>query len=492
MNSAKLSIIRQLARAGDTERAWELFAEAGLTGETTHADTLSLKARLIKDRALKAPAGDRSRLLQAASQAYLHAADSTPATYPLINAATIALLDGNRAQAAELAQRVLAMLDSGEHEPETAYWLNATRAEACLLLGRGEDAKAALAEAVRQAPRAWEDHASTLRHFRLILEMLGQPNDWLDAHRPPASLHFSGIIQVAPDQAGSSDDIAQAVKTLRPGFAFGALAAGADIMAAEILLEHGAELHIALPSTIEAFRRDSVSRFGTDWADRFDEVIAAAQAIDTIDTIDTLDSVSQCGIYVSDEMAMGMAIRQAAMLETSAIALRIGEGVRAQGSTLDAAWQRRGLPIHRIALGRIELGAALPLPPFAREAVVALSSHRDTAALAKAGGRIDSFGGFAIARFDDPVVAARAALAEVGKADMALGIAYGAFDPARHGPDRFETAIRIARTAHPGRVPVSRSMALALTLEAPELRCENFGTIASARGDIALSMLSPA
>jgi hypothetical protein len=34
-------------------------------------------------------------------------------------------------------------------------------------------------------------------------------------------------------------------------------------------------------------------------------------------------------------------------------------------------------------------------------------------------------------------------------------------------------------------------MALALTLEAPDLRCENFGTIASAQGDIALSLLAP-
>ena len=488
MNSAKLSMIRQLARAGDTERAWELFAEAGFANESAHADTLTLKGRLIKDRALKAPVGERSPLLKAASQAYLHAADSAPATYPLINAATIALLDGNRPQAAELAQRVLAMLDSGDHEAETAYWLNATRAEACLLLGRGEDARAALAKAVRQAPRAWEDHASTLRHFRLILEMLGQPNDWLDAHRPPASLHFSGIIHVAPDQAGSSAGIADAVEALRPGFAFGALAAGADIMAAEILLEQGAELHIVLPAMIEAFRRDSVSGFGAEWDHRFDAIVAAAASIDAIDT---LDAVSQCGIYVSDEMAMGMAIRQAAMLETGATALRIGEGVRAQGSTLDAAWQKRGLPIRRVTLDRAERSTAPPLPAFAREAVIALPGRHDSGALADAGGRIGSIGGYTIARFDDPVTAAHAALAEADD-NVTLGVAYGAFDPDDDGPDRLETAIRIARTAHPGRVPVSRAMALALTLEAPELRCENFGTIASAQGDIALSMMAPA
>lgn len=469
MNSSSLAMIRQLARAGDTERAWELFTSAGLVAEASHADTLALKGRLFKDRALKASEAERSPLLRAARDAYLHAAEQAPATYPLINAATIALLDGNRAQAAEVAQRVLAMLDSGAHESDTAYWLGATRAEACLLLGRNEDARAALADAVRQAPRAWEDHASTLRHFRLIHEMLGQSDDWLDAYRPPSSLHFSGIIHVAPDQAGSAA-IADGIETLRPGFAFGALAAGADIMAAELLLENGAELHIALPSTVEAFRRDSVSRFGTEWESRFDAVIESAE---TIDELDTLDAVSQYGVYVSDEMAMGMAIRQAAMFESSATALRIGEGSRVQGSTLDAAWQKRGLPIHRVPLDRTEPTAGSTLPPFAREAVVA---------------RADS----TITRFSDPAAAARTALAQVGAGGSTIGIAYGAFDPEEGDDALAETALCIARTAHPGRIPVSRSMALALTLEAPDLRCENFGTIASAQGDIALSLLARA
>ena len=487
MNSATLSMIRRLARSGDTERAWELFAEAGFEDETAQADTLSLKGRLIKDRALKASAIERSPLLQAARHAYLRAATCAPATYPLINAATIALLDGDRAQAAELAQRVLAMLDSGSHEAETSYWLNATRAEACLLLGRGDDAKAALAEAVRQAPRAWEDHASTLRHFRLILETLDQSADWLDAHRPPASLHFSGIIQVAPDQPGSAERIAGAVDAIGPGFAFGALAAGADIMAAEILLERNVELHIMLPSTIEAFRRESVSHFGAEWEGRFDAVLAAAHAVDAIDT---LDLVSQAGIFVSDEMAMGMTIRQAQMLESNAAALRIGEGARAQGSLLDAAWDQRGLPIRRVALDRDGQATALPLPSFAREAVVALSARHDPGRLAEAGGQVDSLGGFAIARFGDPVAAAPPALAQGRDGVVSIGIAYGAYDPDHGDAELRETATRIAGAGHPHRVPVSRAAALALTRETPELRCENFGHIASAHGDIALSMLS--
>ena len=38
MNSAKLAMIRRLARAGDTERAWSLFNESGLAAETSHVN----------------------------------------------------------------------------------------------------------------------------------------------------------------------------------------------------------------------------------------------------------------------------------------------------------------------------------------------------------------------------------------------------------------------------------------------------------------------
>ncbi len=165
MNLATLASIRRLARAGDTEHAWHMFGQAGLAAEGADADIISLRGRLLKDRALKASGAERSTLLGEARDAYLQAASIRPATYPLINAATIELLGGAPDRAAALAEHILRMLDSGAHEAETAYWLGATRAEAHLLTGRIEAAVTALAEAVQQAPAAWEDHASTLRHF---------------------------------------------------------------------------------------------------------------------------------------------------------------------------------------------------------------------------------------------------------------------------------------------------------------------------------------
>jgi len=82
-----LAMIRQLARAGDTERAWALFAGAGLDAETGHGDTLALKGRLYKDRALKAAAKDRSTLLVAARQAYLKCRSQLKDDFDIVNGA---------------------------------------------------------------------------------------------------------------------------------------------------------------------------------------------------------------------------------------------------------------------------------------------------------------------------------------------------------------------------------------------------------------------
>jgi hypothetical protein len=488
VNGTMLAAIRRHARSGDTERAWQLFADGGFEGERRNANILSLKGRLIKDRALKAPAGERSALLRAAGDAYLDSAAITPATYPLINAATIALLNDDRPRAETLAHRVLAMLESGGYQAETPYWLGATRAEAWLLLGRIVDARGALAEAVRRAPQAWEDHASTLRHFRLILEKLGEPTDWLRAYQPPSSLHFSGIIHVAPDTGEAAARIGAAIDAVKPGFAFGALAAGADIMVAEILLDRGVDLHIVLPSLTSAFRRDSVGRFGVEWEGRFDAVLAAAG---TVEEIGDLDRVSEAGIFMGDEMAMGLAIRHAHVLESSASALRIGAGARLRGRGLDDAWTRQGLAIHAVPLDRDSRHPVEALPAFAREALVAVPyGHAVAAELAAAGARVDRLGSHTIASFPDPVAAVRAALASGRDTNMPLGIAYMAFNPDMPMRDRAEQAVHIAGAVHPGSISVSRSTALALTLEAPELRCENFGHIATPQGDIALSIIA--
>lgn len=489
MNVAALRTVQRLARMGDTEQAWRLFETSGLARVTDDADALSLKGRLKKDRALKAAGEERDALFEEARSAYLSAAALHPATYPLINAATIALLAGNNDEAQRTARRVLAMLDSGEHEPETEYWLKATRAEAYLLEGRDDDARQALADALRAAPTAWEDHASTLRHYRLILETLEAPLDWLDTLRPPPSLHFSGIIDLSPDHDDVVQSIEAAVENFAPGFGFGTLAAGADIIAAEAVVRFGAELHVILPASIDAFRRESVGRFGSQWTVRFDRLLDAA---DAVETLPDLDEVSEAGVLLADQMAMGLAIRQSRILETRACALRIGtaEATRTAARLLDRAWETQGLPIHRLDAKRAA-SRGNPLPAFASETIVAVSVSDAIDVLVAAGGvAADVHGQQNIVSFADPVVAARAAMELAASQGIPIGAHYAAFNPAGAGPERFDMARLIASATPPGRVLLSRAMALTLALRGPEFDCESFGDIATPHGDIALSILT--
>jgi tetratricopeptide (TPR) repeat protein len=265
-NPSLLSIIAY-ARSGSLEHAWRLFRQAGFDRIEDDPAVMSVRGRLLKDRALGATGTERQRFYREAATAYARAGEMGGATYPLINAATLSLLAGEREQAGRLAREVLEKWAHDADEPETPYYRAATRAEALLLLGDVAEAKAAFAQAISLAPRAFEDHASTLRQFGLILDALGQEKSWLDPCRPPRSLHFAG--HMAPADGGTiRRRIRAVIKEEQIGYGFGALAAGADILIAEALLEAGAELHLILPAPIAVFRDASVARFGGDWAPR--------------------------------------------------------------------------------------------------------------------------------------------------------------------------------------------------------------------------------
>jgi hypothetical protein len=306
-----VAIIQSLARTGATDAAWAAFTEAGLATATDNPRLLCLKGRLLKDRAMAAPANaDRTHLLRAAAEAYGAAARLGEDTYSRINAATLVYLRGDKAGAAALAVEVLAMLDSGAHEAETPYWLGATRAEALLLTGRIADAQHALADAVALAPDAREDRAATLRQFRRILAIDGADDSWLAAHDLAPVLHFRGSMRL-----GSAEDetaICDAVRAVGPGLAYGALAAGADIVAAEAALAAGAELHVVLPTAPDLFRAASVVPLGDHWGARFDALVDAAA---TVELLDERGGLTHAAMVLGEWMALGMAVQAATLAD---------------------------------------------------------------------------------------------------------------------------------------------------------------------------------
>jgi hypothetical protein len=385
LTPSTLPTIVALARAGALDRAWQLFRAGNYDDQGEDLAALRVRGRLLKDRAQRAEGAERRQLYEESAAAYRHSAELEAATYPLINAATLSLLAGNRTAAAIGAADVLARLEAHPDEPETPYYRAATRAEALLLLDREDEARAAFAEAVALAPEAWEDHASTLRQFALILAEQGRDAAWLDALRPPRSLHFGGhmAFRASRPRPALRRRIEEALAEERVHFAYGALAAGADIIIAEGVLDRGAELHLILPGGAEAFAARSVDPWGPGWRRRFDAVLARAATVRPVRPIGAEPDAA--AIALADEVAMGAALMNARRLESEAVQLLVVDdsdapaGGRRRGATARAGsrwaeggWRQRLIVAHReagSAPGETTASAAPARRPLAMLAV---------------------------------------------------------------------------------------------------------------------------
>jgi hypothetical protein len=337
LTDGELRALLSLARSGATELAWarlDGLEDASVSG---HASFLTLKGRLLKDRARKTNGTERAHLFAQSGEAYAAAAHLRPTdSYPLINAAAMALFAGDEALAKARASAALALIEDGIDPGETPYWRAATRAEALLLLGQDAAARVSLSAAINDAPQAWEDRAATLRQFAFLLNHRGQPDDWLDQLRPPPVLHFSGTLAIAPGDTEAALAIREAISRIAPGSGYGALAAGADIIAAEALVEGGAELHVVLPCAVDIFRALSVAPFGDRWTARFDRLIQTATSVECC--FDT-SALTRASVRQADAVVMGLAVSRSDLYECQARSLQVRRAGTAGGNGI---WRASG------------------------------------------------------------------------------------------------------------------------------------------------------
>ncbi|MBV7260319.1 TRAFs-binding domain-containing protein [Erythrobacter crassostreae] len=320
----KHSTILRIARAGNPARALRLFRGQGLDQHKDDPKLLTLNGRLLKDHARLATVPERHDLYQKALAAYLAAFECERDTYPLINAASLAMFAGDAEQSRTHAQQTLDMLNADPDEGETPYWREATRAEALLLLGNHAQAKTALSAGIAKQPLAHEDLAATIGQFERIIAAQHGDAKWLDGYRPPASIHFSGLIGLDPNAFGLHEAIDEAIAALRPGYAFGALAAGADIMIAEAAVAAGAQLHVTLPMAIGEFRKTSVEPFGENWTARFDALLNQAAQVDVLADYLLPDTCPfALRIELASLISMGQCLRQSFVLRSQSHALTI-------------------------------------------------------------------------------------------------------------------------------------------------------------------------
>jgi len=474
--TTKITAILTLARSNATSRAWEAFASAGLDKITADPKVLTLKGRLLKDQARQAQGETAARLHLQSAKAYADAAALRPDSYPLINAATMSLFAGQADHMTLLAQRVIEMLDTSTGVGETPYWHEATRAEALLLLDRQEEAKAALSKAIVAAPTAWEDRAATLRQFREILQFRDEPSDWLANYAPPASLYFKGLMGVASDDARAAELARVAVNEAQAGFGYGALAAGADILIAEALVERGAELHLVLPLSFQAFRAQSVEPFGAAWLPRFDGLLEQAASVTSVADSERLTNAA---IALAVMVAKGAAIENAKRLEGMANGLELNDS---PSPGFDAASDRF------IALERTAPTAPSDLAKGMIEMTVVSNIGGDDPA-----GVMPIGDGFH-ARHTGSLAATIAWLVDLRQVnpDARAALKISADDSAAHfNSDSSAKLLRLAQCADPGTTIADSISARALLSEAPHLRTEPLGELADALGAMDIYAIDP-
>lgn len=365
-----------LARAGATEEAGRRFEAYGLS-EIPDEDVAALRARIAKDVALASDEARRPRMAARAAELYRAIFARTGGYYPAINAATLTLVAGDTVKAHELARVVLDLLRA---LGEDSYYACATEGEAYLVLGDQTAARGALERAAARHGGDYGALATTRRQLRTICELLGFDSELLSLLAGPAVVHFCGHRIAGEHEQGRfpreaeelvAARIAEVIKRHPPGYAYGSLASGADILWAEALLAHGSELHIVLPFALREFVELSVQPSGADWTERFERCLAAATRVSyaTDDAFLGDDVLFRYGT----ELAMGLALLRARYLDAEVRQLALWDGGPAQGdagTSIDVAtWRRAGRdvtvvsPAADIPTGATGSAITDPVPP---------------------------------------------------------------------------------------------------------------------------------
>ena len=324
-------------------------------------DAAALTARLAKEDALATNGGERPARLRKAADLYEEIADRYGRSYTRINAATLRLLAGDLEKARQLAEQASQLVAQARRSDPDDYWLDATEAEAALILGDVVTARRALTRAVAAAGDGLATLAVTRRQLRLVCEATSTDLEVLDDLRPPIVLHYCGH-RIDPSSAPArfpadlEAHVDREIRTFlaqhRVGSTFGSLASGADILIAEALLDQGVPLRVVLPFDTAEFERTSVDPAGPRWLDRFRACLGRAESVVHASDSSFMGADELYGY--AGRIAMGHTLNQAAYLDAPALQLAVwdqADGAPMAGTAHDVAvWKASGHHTHVIAL----------------------------------------------------------------------------------------------------------------------------------------------
>jgi class 3 adenylate cyclase len=360
-----------LARSGAVESA-----NAVLTGlfQEGHRDeeTVGLLARTHKDLARETrDVSERAKHFGLAYGFYAQAYQATGGYWSGINAATVALLLGERDRAVALGRQVdlqcRAELANVTRAGGDRYWLLSTLGEAALLAGNWVEAENWYGQALEVGRGNWGSLQSTRHNALLLLQHLGGDQGLVDRiFRVPSVAVFSGHMVDRPDRevprfpASAEQEIKKAIRArlekVNAGFGYASAACGSDILFHEAILERNGESHVVLPYEKTFFVEDSVDIAGNpDWAARCANVLArAAQVLEASKRSQICGRVSY---LFANLMLHGLASVHAEQLETKLVPMAVWDGLPGDGPDGTAGtverWKSLGLHVEIIDLREV-------------------------------------------------------------------------------------------------------------------------------------------
>jgi len=346
----------EMLPARDSNGADDALREAQLV-----EDLAALNARLLKEQAFDAErSAEKRRRAKASFEAYHSLHVYKQGYYPGVNAATMALIAGDPAAARNIAGKLVKTLSAEADE----YWPLATLAEALLILGKEEQARAVLAKAGTARDADDGAKATTILQFRRLKEALDVD---IEALVQALSPHNVAVITGHLFRGEELDEVAQQeaealiraraeelFKAYNVGIVYGALACGADIVLAETALALGAEFAAVLPFATERFIETSV-KIGDPpgqagkWEKRFRAILEGSHGPCSLTLMDPTDPVEReldSYFFYAFRYAAGLALQRAAVLQTRcrliAVADASGPETLAGANRAAADWREHG------------------------------------------------------------------------------------------------------------------------------------------------------
>jgi class 3 adenylate cyclase/tetratricopeptide (TPR) repeat protein len=360
-----------LARCGAIEKAnaeLKLLYNEGYRDE----ETLGILASTHKNMALAtSDLAMETRHLAQAFAYYAEAYKLSGEYYSGINAATMAVLLGDKSRAEALARDVQGICQRERNETKTnrsdIYWLTATQGEAALILGDYDGAEECYEKAMQLAGKAWGNRQTSLRQARLLVSALAGDRERVERwFRIPRVVVFVGHMIDQPGRAlprfppqlepTVSAAIRDRLGGLDAGFGYASAACGSDILFHEAMLELGGEIKVCLPYNRADFVTDSVDIVpGTDWSSRFDKILARDPNIQVVSP-ERLYGRSIVYGY-ANRILQGLASERADQLGVELIYLAVwdkkpGDGPHGTASTVKQ-WRSPGNRIEIIDLAKI-------------------------------------------------------------------------------------------------------------------------------------------